>query len=78
MRQKCMKKRILALLLIIALLSLTACTKHYGRNDIKTYVREELGLKGFTVSRTCKDIIDDEGYTVYTLGKKHGTIFLIF
>ena len=54
-----MKKLILIMLIMTILSSLTACTKKYGRSDIKKYVRDELGLKSFTVSKTCTDIIDD-------------------
>ncbi len=74
-----MNRRILAMFLIIALLTLTACTKHYGRNDIKEYVRDELGLKDFTVSRTCTDIVDDEGRTDHRweVTESDGTVFYV-
>lgn len=64
-------------LIIIILLSLTACTKKYGRNDVEKYVRDTLGLKGFTVSRTCQDIVDSEGYTdhLWTVTESDGTVF---
>ena len=74
-----MKKLLFTMLLMTALLSLTSCTKKYDRNDIKEYVREELGLKDFTVSRTCKDIIDDEGYTdhLWEVTESDGTVFYV-
>ncbi len=67
------------MLIMTALLSLTACTKKYDRNDIKKYVHEELGLKDFTVSRTCTDIIDDEGRTDHRweVTESDGTVFYV-
>ena len=60
-------------------LLLTACTEKYGRDDIRKYVRDELGLKDFTVSRTCADIIDDEGYTdhLWEVTESDGTVFYV-
>ena len=74
-----MKKLIFIMLIMATLLSLTACTEKYDRSDIKKYVRDELGLKGFTVSKTCTDIIDDESYTdhLWEVTESDGTVFYV-
>lgn len=74
-----MKKRILTILIMITLLSLTACTKDYGRSDIEEYVYSELGLKGFSVSKTCKDIEGKDGCTdhLWEVMEADGTVFYV-
>ncbi len=72
-----MKKLIAALWAVILL---SGCTTDYGKEDIEKYVREELGLKRFTVSETCEEVTDNaDGYKDYlwTVTEKDGTVFRV-
>lgn len=71
----------LLLLLTVLLLCLTTgCTEKNDRNDIKNYVREELGLRDFDVSETPRELTDThDPYTSYlwTVTEADGTRFLV-
>ena len=74
-----MKRPILAILILMPLLLLAGCTEKYGSKDVEQYVRDELGLSGFTVSDTCRDITDEEGYTdhLWEVTESDGTVFYV-
>lgn len=65
-----MKKYFKILLIVGLVFVLSGCTKNYKRSDIIKYVRNEIGIKNFTVSRTYivkedYDGYDDRYWTVY-------------
>lgn len=71
-----MRKIILGLLISVSLISIIGCTKNYDRNDIINYVNEELKIMDIQVSKTYKEIIDEEGYTdkIWTVLDKENNI----
>ncbi len=66
---------------VLLLMVLGGCgIKEYKRKDIEEYVREELGLKGFKVSRESVEYTEhDDGYIDYlwTVTEKDGTVFYV-
>lgn len=61
------KKKIFVALFLFLLcaLYLCGCTTDYDQEDIADYVREKYGLQNFSVSRSPKEVTDEEGYTDY-------------
>lgn len=57
-----MKKIIRYLIIILLVLVSCGCVTDYKRKDIINYVRKEIGLRNFIVSRTYKVFEDDDGY----------------
>lgn len=57
-----MKKVFRCLIIILIVLVTCGCVTKYKRSDIIKYVRNELGLRHFSVSRTYQTIEDDDGY----------------
>lgn len=79
-----MRKRIflagLLVFLMLAMVMMTGCTKNYDRSDIKQYVKDELGLKGFSVSKEPTEVTNpDDGYTDYLweVTESDGTVFYV-
>ena len=65
---------------LAVMLILCGCTTKYDRGDIEKYVRDELGLRGFTVSRTYTEITNsDDGYTdhLWEVTEADGTVFFV-
>lgn len=56
-------RKVFKCLLIICLIMITCgCVTNYKRRDIIKYVKENIGIRHFDVSRTYQVIEDDEGY----------------
>ena len=74
-----MNKTISLILIMIACVILSGCTNEYDRKDIEKYVRDDLGLTGFTVSRSYTEIKDDDGYTDHRweVTESDGTVFYV-
>ncbi|MGX8774047.1 MAG: hypothetical protein ACSW8G_03205 [Bacillota bacterium] len=75
-----MKKSILAIMIIMPLLFLAGCAVKHDRGDVEEYVSSNLGLSGFTVSRTSTEVTsDDDGYTDYLweVTESDGTVFYV-
>lgn len=57
-------KKVVRCLIIIGLIIISCgCVKNYKRRDIINYVKNEIGIRNFSVSRTYKVIEDDDGYS---------------
>lgn len=68
------------LLVMTTAVILTSCTKEYDRGDIAQYVEDELGLSGFTVSRTYTEVTDpDDEYIdhLWEVTEADGTVFYV-
>lgn len=58
-----MKKRVLSALLITIGTILVGCTQTYGASDIKSYIRNDLGLKKFELSEDTEEYTGEDNYT---------------
>ncbi|MBR3310901.1 MAG: hypothetical protein IKG15_03645 [Solobacterium sp.] len=70
-----MKKQQLCALLAGILLA--GCTKDYGPDDIRKYVKDQHGLKSFDLSEEPEEVKGEDDYTDYlwTVTEKDGTVF---
>ena len=50
----------IAAISVSAAFLMTACVKDYGRDDIKKYIYEELGIKNISLSKEPEDVYDGE------------------
>ena len=57
-----MKKYIKYLIIVLLILITTGCVTNYKRSDIAKYVRNEIGIRNFSVSRTYQVFEDEDGY----------------
>lgn len=58
--KKILKYLIITAICAAAAFAMTACVKDYGREDVKRYIFDELGLKNISLSKEPEDIFDGE------------------
>lgn len=62
------------LLLFINLVFLTGCAKKQDVRDIKNYIENTIGIRGYTLSNTAEQKNDKDGYTDYYWHVKYKAI----
>lgn len=69
-----MKKKLIALFVLLCLVGITGCTKNNGSNDIKNYLENTIGIKNYTLSNNPTEKKDSDGYTDYYWHVKYKNI----